>query len=267
MQNLLQDGQLKRDLQDFKMSKININTLVLHKIVKDEALNFEDITVDVFEEILTCHKQNKMFSTIENAFSGNIENDCICLTFDDGFKSDIEIVLPRLKEKNAYATFFIVKSYLNKNGYMNEKDVIELSNQGMQIGSHSMSHPNFLEIDNSKKINELESSRKYLEDLTSKKISTFSFPFGFTNKTLINLVFDAGYEYCCTSQHGVSKNYSRIIPRNSINGSHSIKKVFQIIDPNFMTKSAWFLEDIIKSNLKSISPKFYKKLRNIISKQ
>ena len=58
---------------------------------------------------------------------------------------------------------------------MNERDVVELSNQGMQIGSHSISHPNFLELDNSKKMNELISSRKYLEDLTSKRLPLFRF--------------------------------------------------------------------------------------------
>ena len=104
-----------------------------------------------------------------DAFSKKVENDCICLTFDDGFKSDVEIVLPKLKVNNAAATFFIVKNYLNTDGYMNEKDLIELSNQGMQIGSHSLSHPNFLEIDHPKVWEELVSSRKYLEDLISKK--------------------------------------------------------------------------------------------------
>ena len=161
--------------------------------------------------------------------------------------------------------FFIVKNYLNKDGYMNERDVVELSNQGMQIGSHSISHPNFLELDNSKKMNELISSRKYLEDLTSKKITTFSFPFGFTNNDLISQVFDAGYEYCCTSKHGLSNSYSKIIPRNSINKNHSINKVYELINPNFITRTLWFAEDILKSNLKSISPSFYKKLRDTIS--
>lgn len=248
------------------MKKLNINSLVLHRIVKDKTDNFEDISLDVFNEILRNSRLNKYFLTIDDAFSKNMNKDCICLTFDDGFKSDIEIVLPKLKKNNAAATFFIVKNYLNKDGYMNERDVVELSNQGMQIGSHSISHPNFLELDNSKKMNELISSRKYLEDLTSKKITTFSFPFGFTNNDLISQVFDAGYEYCCISKHGLSNNYSKIIPRNSINKNHSINKVHELINPNFITRSLWFVEDILKSNLKSISPSFYKKLRDTISK-
>ena len=91
------------------MKKLNINSLVLHRIVKDKTYNFEDISLDVFNEILRNSRLNKYFLTIDDAFSKNMNKDCICLTFDDGFKSDIEIVLPKLKKNNAAATFFIVK--------------------------------------------------------------------------------------------------------------------------------------------------------------
>ena len=80
------------------MKKLNINSLVLHRIVKDKTYNFEDISLDVFNEILRNSRLNKYFLTIDDAFSKNMNKDCICLTFDDGFKSDIEIVLPKLKK-------------------------------------------------------------------------------------------------------------------------------------------------------------------------
>ena len=44
-------------------------------------------------------------------------------------------------------------------------------------------------------------------------------------------------------------------------------KVIKIIEPTFATKAEWFLEDIIKSNLKSISPNLYEKVRNIIAQR
>ena len=89
------------------MKKFNINTLVLHRIVKNKISNFEDILEDVFDEILKRDRHNKTFLTIDDAFSKNIKNDSICLTFDDGFKSDVEIVLPKLIEVNAAATFLL----------------------------------------------------------------------------------------------------------------------------------------------------------------
>ena len=243
-----------------------INTLVLHRIVKnsEKSLNFEDVSEYMLDKIL--QKSKNPFFTIDEAFSNQNKNEGICLTFDDGFKSDIDIVFPKLKHHSIHATFFIVKDYINKDGYMNEKDIIELSNGGMQIGSHSISHPNFLKINHSEIINELISSKKYLEDLTSNEISTFSFPFGFENQSLIDAVFEAGYKYCCTSRHGIVKNTSTVIPRNSINGSQKILTVYKYIKPTLFTRSYWAIEDFLKAKLKLISPKLYTKLRSIITK-
>ncbi len=243
-----------------------INTLVLHRIVNnsENILHFEDVNEHTLDKILQRGKDG--FFTIDEAFSNQNKNEGICLTFDDGFKSDIDIVFPKLKHYAIHATFFIVKDYIDKDGYMSKKDIIELSNGGMQIGSHSISHPNFLKINDSEIINELISSKKYLEDLTSKEISTFSFPFGFENQSLIDSVFEAGYKYCCTSRHGVVKNTSKVIPRNSINGSQKISTVYKYIKPTFLTRSYWVIEDFLKVKLKLISPKFYTKIRSIVTK-
>ena len=72
------------------MQKFNINTLVLHRIVKNKILNFEDVLEDVFDDMFKRYIQHKTFLTVDSAFSKKVENDCICLTFDDGFKSDVE---------------------------------------------------------------------------------------------------------------------------------------------------------------------------------
>jgi len=246
------------------MNKLNINTLVLHRVVRNKTINFEDITEETLEKIL--QEGDGHLKTIEKALSSDEDEKSICLTFDDGHKSDIELVLPKLLKIGGAATFFIVKDYLNNDGFMNNKDVLQLSNQGMQIGSHSMTHPNFLEINDSKRMEELISSKRYLEDLTSKEVSTFSFPFGFVSKSLIEMVFEAGYEYCCTSQHGLLNKYSTIIPRNSINGGQNISTILRSMNPTFLTRTYWYLEDSIKPHMKAMSPRLYKKMRNLISR-
>ena len=140
----------------------SINTLVLHRVVENNIENFEDISVKTFELILAKHP--KSFLSIDNAFN----NDCpisnpICLTFDDGFSSDVDVVLPMLKANNAIATFFIVCDYLNKDGYMTNDQVVQLSNNNMQIGSHSLTHPNFVDLPLRFKKDEFRSSKIFLE--------------------------------------------------------------------------------------------------------
>ncbi|MBI78834.1 MAG: hypothetical protein CMQ51_00095 [Gammaproteobacteria bacterium] len=243
----------------------NINTLVMHRVVKDQIENFEDITQQTLIKIL----KNDLisFDTIDSAFKKeNQKQNSICLTFDDGYSSDIEIVLPELQEINAAATFFIVKDYLGKDGYMTKDQVINLSNNNMQIGSHSLTHPNFLNIDSKKKTEELIYSKKFLEDLISKEITTFAFPFGFVDEDSVEKVFLAGYKYCCISKHGITNAHSNIIPRNSINGGMKISKIYKSMRPSFTTRFLWSIEDIIKPIIKKHTPNIYPKLRNFISK-
>lgn len=242
-----------------------INTLVLHKIVKKFTTNFEDITSDTFEKVINLGGDN--IRTISEAYSfKNRKKNSICLTFDDGNISDIEIVLPKLLEKKVKATFFIVPSFINKKGHLSKEQIIELSNNGMEIGSHSFSHLNFTKIKKSLRENELSSSKIFLEDLIGKEIKSFSFPYGFINKDSIQSVFKTGYSHCCTSKHGVSSENSKTIPRNSINSKTKNSRLEEIIYPTRKIKFYWMLEDFGKPILKKLPSRFYSRIRFLLSK-
>ena len=244
----------------------NFNTIVLHKVVNEQIKNFEDITTKTFFNILN-ESEEKIYSIDEVYKLNNIEEKLpICLTFDDGFLSDHDIVLPALKERKVKATFFIVHDYIGKDGYMHKDHIVELSNSVMQIGAHSKTHPNFLRIDNRTKEYELSFSKSYLEDLTGKEVSTFSFPYGFVDNASIDAVFAAGYKYCCTSQHGISYINSKIIQRNSINSKTKLAQIYRNMRPSIFTKLSWSAEDILKAKIKYHAPNLYPKIRNFISK-
>ena len=242
-----------------------INALVLHKIVEKSAKNFEDISLETFERIIDLSRNNT--KTIIEAFdSKNLNKKSVCLTFDDGYLSDVDIVLPRLLKNKMKATFFIVPSYLDKEGHLSKEQVIKLSKNEMEIGSHSFSHLDFTKIKPSSIFNELSSSKKFLEDLIGKEVKSFSFPYGFTSKDSIQAVFDAGYSYCCTSKHGLSKKSSKIISRNSINIKTRNSRLKDTIYPSRKIKFYWILEDLGKPILKKLPSRFYLQIRSLLSK-
>ena len=246
--------------------KINkFNTLVLHEVIFGQPKKFEDISNELFSHTLNLAKN---FLSIDEVYElGNRHKELsICLTFDDGFLSDYEIVLPALKERDFKATFFIVHDFIGKPGYMQKEHIVELSNAGMQIGSHSKTHPNFLKIDKKTKEYELSFSKSFLEDLTGKNVTTFSFPFGFEDRESIEAVFASGYKYCCTSRHGISNNHSNVISRNSINSKTKISQIHKNIRPTGATRLYWSVEDFLKSNIKHHTPNLYPKIRDFVSK-
>ena len=61
---------------------------------------------------------------------------------------------------------------------MSEKMLKELSeNNLVSIGSHSENHNQLTKLNDLDLFNELNNSKSYLEDLLSKRISLFSYPF------------------------------------------------------------------------------------------
>jgi len=240
------------------------NTIVLHRVIDGKALEFIDIDLKSLEFILSKFEFN--FLSIEKAYADkHHERPNICLTFDDGFSSDYDLVLPELKKIDATATFFIVTDLLDTPGYLETEQVKSLSESGMQIGSHSKSHPNFLELNAGERMEELHDSKVILEKIIGKEVTTFSFPFGFYDNECAEAVFSAGYSICCTSKHGVSSNESFIVPRNSINANTSLNRIDKILRAAVIQRVLWYSEDVIKENLKQSFPRFYIALRNLIS--
>ena len=140
-------------------------------------------------------KLNKFydFVTIENAVL-NIKNNVkldrpqISFTFDDGF-SDNFIIAKILEDFNTRGCFFISPKYhINgkTNGYLDKfnfpflttEQILELSNSGHIIGSHTFSHVNLKNLDKSDFKLEITESRRIIEKITNKDCLFFASPYG-----------------------------------------------------------------------------------------
>ena len=240
-----------------------INALVMHRVVDEEPKIFEDISNDLLKYILETFKDE--ISTIDIAISKYPKtSNHLCLTFDDGNNSDFTHVFPALLHHKVHANFFIVSDWIGKPEHLNKRQIIKLHKSGNQIGSHSKSHPNFTQISRKQRLHELKESKTKLEDIICAQVSTFAFPFGFENKHVINEVFESGYLFCCTSKHGVVDVGQKVLPRNSINRTFTQEKASRAIIVNNYQKLSWFFEDLIKKQLKQLSPNLYKQLRSIL---
>tara|TARA_B100001964_G_C14105777_1_gene541454 strand:- start:307 stop:1044 length:738 start_codon:yes stop_codon:yes gene_type:complete len=223
--------------------------LTIHRIQKDNIIDYEDISTSLFSFLINRIKK----SCIAFGEQNNLNQDVSwVLTFDDGFSSDYEIALPLLMEKEMQALFFIVPSYVGRPNYLTWKQIKSLSDNGMEIGSHSLNHVDMVSVSKLQRMSELNDSRKIIEDQISKSIRSFSFPFGQFNNEVIKDVFDSGYEYCFTSKPGNFNSEDKIIPRISLNGTMTSKKVNRIINNCEKNKIVGELAYNLKSSLKKV---------------
>jgi peptidoglycan/xylan/chitin deacetylase (PgdA/CDA1 family) len=137
----------------------------------------------------------------------------VAVTFDDGFASTIELVLPGLTHKAIPATFFIPTAYLGKEaawianidrrqrvGRIITADSLRLlcKHNYVTIGSHGINHRRLTEMKDDEAREELTESKRLLENITGKEVKGHSFPFGAYNDSHITMARKAGYDHVFT---------------------------------------------------------------------
>lgn len=74
---------------------------------------------------------------------------------------------------------FSLNEYLcEKQPYCTSEEILEMSNSGFEIGSHSVSHPNFSKLSYSNFQYEINQSCKTISEIINAKVISFSYPFG-----------------------------------------------------------------------------------------
>jgi len=142
------------------------------------------------------------------------KKNLISITFDDGLSSILKNALPELKKREIPTTIFIPAANIDnypkwkqkgqeiyyEDRILNRDEIRKLSDQGIEIGSHTLHHTDLRNVHSEVAKEELHLSKLILEEITGKEVVSFSFPYGSYNDELINLAFDCGYSFVYTTQ-------------------------------------------------------------------
>lgn len=116
------------------------------------------------------------------------------LTFDDGYKSHLQIA-EELAKRNLKGTFYIITNEIAINSrYLDKKEIKEIDSLGMEIGSHTCSHRHVNRLTTKDMINELHDSKYCLEDILSKQVESISYPGGHFSQREFNQAIKEGYK-------------------------------------------------------------------------
>jgi len=142
----------------------------------------------------------------------NLPPNSVCITIDDGYKSAIVYAAPILKKYGYPWTFFIYPDFITTGegpGAASWNDLLALQAEGVDIESHSMTHPN-LKLHHQKVKgawhnftpdeyaawlhNETAGAKAVLEQKMGKPITCFAYPYGEYNTQVEDAAIAAGYE-------------------------------------------------------------------------
>ncbi len=119
------------------------------------------------------------------------------LTLDDGSASVYDIAYPIMKERGLVGTCFVVPDLIGSNDafYMNLSEIQDLQNNGWEISSHTMSHPDLTTLSDADLRYQLNSSFEWLVEngFREKPARVLSYPGGIYNSTVTNAASDVYY--------------------------------------------------------------------------
>lgn len=151
------------------------------------------------------------------------------LTVDDGNSSDFEIVLPALLRRGLQATFFICSGRLDQPTFLSRDQVRELRTRGMGIGSHGVAHLSWRHLSPARLCDELEGSRRVLENVCGLPINTAACPFGDYDRTVLNGLRRAGYRRVYTSDGGVASETHWLQARTTVTRSMTLGNIQRLV--------------------------------------
>jgi peptidoglycan/xylan/chitin deacetylase (PgdA/CDA1 family) len=133
--------------------------------------------------------------------SNELPEKPVIISFDDGWEDQFAYALPRLEQYHYIATFFVITNFVGSSGFVSWLQLQKILAAGMEIGSHSRSHPRLDKINNADTLwDQIHTSKQILESRLGATVDEFAYPFGSYNEAAASIVKQAGYKgarACC----------------------------------------------------------------------
>jgi len=139
----------------------------------------------------------------------------VVITFDDGFRSVAEVARPVLERLGFRATVYVTAQYCGgRNDWPTQPaavprapllawdEVRALIGAGLEIGSHTLTHPPLTRLSPPDAEREIARSKQIIENETGQPVRSFAYPYGDYNDRVRSLVA-AHYQSACGTRLGL----------------------------------------------------------------
>ena len=143
-------------------------------------------------------------------------HDDAVLTFDDGNESDYEIAMHELPERGLRGMFFVVANRIDTSGYLSRRQLREMHELGMMIGSHGMAHVPWRGLSAKGVQEEIGQAKDQIEQIIGASVGYAACPFGAYDRRSLNALRRAGFQDVYTSDGGEANTNNWLQTRNTI---------------------------------------------------
>ncbi len=133
------------------------------------------------------------------------------ITFDDGYLNNLEHAAPVLMRFGFSSTCYVVNGLMGQTNswdaplgvpssqLMNERELGQWLQAGQEIGSHTLTHRNLLQLEERDQQEEIVRSKSELERRLGTQVNQFCYPYGDYDSKCVSFVRAAGYAAATTT--------------------------------------------------------------------
>jgi peptidoglycan/xylan/chitin deacetylase (PgdA/CDA1 family) len=133
----------------------------------------------------------------------------VVVSFDDGYRTFYSYTYPIIKKHGIKSVNYIIYNFIGRQNNMDAFMIDQLVKDGLvEIGSHTLNHPDLTSISEEQLKSEVIESKNLLEKRFNTKVTSFCYPYGYYNEKAFPFVNEAGYLTAVTTKEGslISEN-------------------------------------------------------------
>ena len=144
--------------------------------------------------------------------NGTLPANPIILTFDDGYEDNYRIAFPLLQSHGFKAVIYVVTDRERRNNFWDQDEPVaqlmsasqmqEMHRFGLEIGSHTVTHPHLSRISREQVHLELRNSKDSLEQILGTSVSSFAYPYGELSDDVKGCAGEVGYKFAAAADSG-----------------------------------------------------------------
>lgn len=203
---------------DAEEEATDVLVLCYHAVSEDWEVNLAVTPAQLESQLRSVLKRGYRGATFHDAVHSRPASKTVVVTFDDAYRSVIELGLPILSRMGLSATVFVPTAFTGIDAPMawpgidhwldgpHEHELVPMSweelatlaDRGWEIGAHTRTHPHLPELDDDGLAEELESSRRDCESHLDQPCRSFAYPYGAEDERVVRATAAAGYTAACT---------------------------------------------------------------------
>jgi len=232
------------------------------------------VTQDALErQLSTLIRRGYRGATLHTALASESKERRVVVTFDDGFRSVLDLAFPVLNGLGLPATLFVVTDHVGMEkprgwpgveqwldgphrlelDFLNWSELRQIADAGWEIGSHTRTHARLTELDDHALAEELSGSRARCEEMLDRPCRSLAYPYGIHDDRVIQAASAAGYDAAVTLPRSFARAEPLAWPRVGVyhnDGSLTFAAKVSPAVRALRATASWGLLDSIRRGLK-----------------